>query len=36
MGSEIIQPQHQDTAGASSTEVDFALVLSRMIELGKY
>src|SRR5690349_4102642 len=32
MGSEIVQPKDQDTAGAPSPEVDFALVLSRMID----
>ena len=32
MSSEIIQPQDQDAPGGSSHEVDFALVLSRMID----
>ena len=32
MASEIIRPHDQDTVGASSPEVDFALVLSRMID----
>src|ERR1700748_2937735 len=32
MGSEILRPEAKDTAPTSSTEVEFALVLSRMIE----
>jgi len=32
MGSEILRPNDQEAAATSSTEVDFALVLSRMID----
>lgn len=35
MGSEIIRPDDQDAVPASSPEVDFALVLSRMIDSVK-
>src|SRR3569832_449605 len=32
MGSEILRPESSDSSSTSSTEVEFALVLSRMIE----
>lgn len=35
MSSEILRPDSEDTAPTSSTEVEFALVLSRMIESVK-